>query len=1266
MKLMTRLLITARLAVESVSFRRIAAISLLGVFCLTLGIGRASAAQLTWDPLNNGGNPPANGNWDTTVGNKVWAPGNVAWTQGSTTSATMGATFGGADGTWAINVDAGQVAVNSLIVNNSGYTFSGSPIYIPSSDILSVAAGKTVTFNCNFATPGGSSAQFWTLGSGSIMNVGGTSTLSSGAYHFAGADSTSAFNLNFTGANSVNNVQVLGPVNLTSGSITTSSAGSIGYPNPNTINGVSYTVGTLTVSGSATFTPNGNFFFVGREFAGTLGQLGGQGTLIIKDSGTVNAGTGAAKSLAICYDGGGAQPVNVGTESGTVNVNGGILNVGTSSFVSPIYFFQTSCYSGETAILSQTSGTINAWGGISFGAATVGVFAGGVALMTNTGGILNIGANGITQGAGFTAPNTFSINLSGGTLGALQAAGWGSSLPMTLGTANGNITFNCSYPSGAANILLTGALTGSGGLNVTGAGTLVLSGANNYGGTTLVSNGTLAVSTSLSPVSGDSVTLDGTSGPPTVVVSNSPGAYWSMGNGLTFQNGATALTFQFGSLPPSPSVAPLQVTGSVTFSSTPAVNINGSTIAKGTYPLIKYTGTAPATASLPAPTFLGGSSASAGSLVNNAGTKTISLVVTTSSVTAPLYWAVGNNTWDTTSPNWKQSGAAADYSDGDAVIFDDTASGSSPITVTLSTTVNPLSVAFNNSAKNYTITGSGSIASGALNASGSGTVTLSGTNSYTGGSTISAGQLNINNGGDPTYGTAIGTGPLTINAGATIDNTSGSDVTLQFPISENWNGNFTYAGSANNFSTGAGAVTMNGNLALDVNAENFIVGGSISDSGNNYKLNKTGNGTLTLAAGNSFGGGLTLSSGQLNLGDPSAAGTGTFTIAGGTIDNSSGGPLVLSGVPAYNWNGSFTYLGSANNLDLGAGAAVNVLNGIGNMTVNVANGTFSTDYDLNSGNTLVIKAGTGIWNITGTATGANSLGLRINAGQVNLARFSGRSIGASIYGMTVNANGLAIDMNNGGQVLPGQSVTLSGGVWDLNGFSENIAELTINSSGTLRDGDVTGGTSTLTISGNASTISGTCQFDVPAADATLNLNGALGGSGSLVKTGLGVLNLNSNNTYTGNTTVSSGTLSLSFPCLANTSTVTIATNAMLQLNFTGANGVATLVLNGTNQPAGIYNATTTPDYFLAAGTGSLQVGSSVPTSPTNITFSVSGNTLSLSWPSNYVGWILQTNVINVGVSNDWFNVPGSETNTQLAFPMTNPAISNEFFRLRLP
>jgi hypothetical protein len=106
------------------------------------------------------------------------------------------------------------------------------------------------------------------------------------------------------------------------------------------------------------------------------------------------------------------------------------------------------------------------------------------------------------------------------------------------------------------------------------------------------------------------------------------------------------------------------------------------------------------------------------------------------------------------------------------------------------------------------------------------------------------------------------------------------------------------------------------------------------------------------------------------------------------------------------------------------------------------------------------------------------------------------------------------------------------------------------------------------------------------------------------------------------------------------------------------------VLNGVSQPLGIYNAASTPAYL--AGTGSLQVSPTIPTSPTNITFSVSANTLRLAWPSNYRGWVLQTNAINVGVSTDWHDVPGSESTNQLAFPMTNPAVTNEFFRLRLP
>jgi hypothetical protein len=75
----------------------------------------------------------------------------------------------------------------------------------------------------------------------------------------------------------------------------------------------------------------------------------------------------------------------------------------------------------------------------------------------------------------------------------------------------------------------------------------------------------------------------------------------------------------------------------------------------------------------------------------------------------------------------------------------------------------------------------------------------------------------------------------------------------------------------------------------------------------------------------------------------------------------------------------------------------------------------------------------------------------------------------------------------------------------------------------------------------------------------------------------------------------------------------------------------------------------------------------VPTTPTNLTYSVSGNTLTLSWPANYLGWILQsqTNALSTGLSGTWFDWPGSAavTTTNLTI---NPADPTVFFRLRNP
>jgi hypothetical protein len=80
----------------------------------------------------------------------------------------------------------------------------------------------------------------------------------------------------------------------------------------------------------------------------------------------------------------------------------------------------------------------------------------------------------------------------------------------------------------------------------------------------------------------------------------------------------------------------------------------------------------------------------------------------------------------------------------------------------------------------------------------------------------------------------------------------------------------------------------------------------------------------------------------------------------------------------------------------------------------------------------------------------------------------------------------------------------------------------------------------------------------------------------------------------------------------------------------------------------------------------LSVGALLPTAGTNLSAAISGTNYTISWPSNYVGWILQSNGLDLNNSADWADVPGSATNMQMAFPLLNPALPREYFRLRYP
>ena len=81
----------------------------------------------------------------------------------------------------------------------------------------------------------------------------------------------------------------------------------------------------------------------------------------------------------------------------------------------------------------------------------------------------------------------------------------------------------------------------------------------------------------------------------------------------------------------------------------------------------------------------------------------------------------------------------------------------------------------------------------------------------------------------------------------------------------------------------------------------------------------------------------------------------------------------------------------------------------------------------------------------------------------------------------------------------------------------------------------------------------------------------------------------------------------------------------------------------------------------------LSVVSTVATNATNITFTASSGSLTLSWPADHTGWRLQTqtNPLATGLATNWFDVPGATGTNQVLLPVAADAPSI-FFRLTYP
>jgi autotransporter-associated beta strand protein len=826
-------------------------------------------------------------------------------------------------------------------------------------------------------------------------------------------------------------------------------------------------------------------FGAGAGGAGTIGSGGsgyggavfvrqGGNLTIIDSSATANNGVTAGLGLNNGQTGGSNLYLMTGVNTtfsgsgtsqiaGGIDGAGGIIKQGTGTLI----LNGTNSYTGGTTVSGGTlQGTTDNLQGnitnnaiIDFNQATNGTYAG---TMSGSGSLIKNGTGTVT----LTGPNTYSggTTINNGTL-----AGSSTSLQGDI-TNNAHLQFDQ-----AGNGTYSGTISGSGNVIKNGNGTLTLTGPNTYSGGTTISGGTLQ---------GNTTSLQGN-------VLNNSTLEINQANAGTFGGNITG-------------------TGNVVKSGNGTVTLNGTN---------NYTG---------------GTTVSGGSLQG-----------TTNSVQGNI----ANN-------------ANVELNQG----FNGTYAG--------------------------TMTGNGS-----LNKNGLGTVTLTGPNTYSGGTNVSGGTLqgtttslqgNITNNANVEFNQSTNgtyTGTMSGN-GSLVKNGTGN-ITLSGPN--------TYSGgtTVNNGTLTGTTTSIQGNVANDATvqfdqASNGTYAGSISGSGN---LIKNGTGTVILTGPNTYSGGTTISAGTLQGNTTSLQGNilNNSTLAinqanSGTLNgNISGiGNLVKSGTGTVTLNGTNNYTGGTT---VSGGTLQGTTNSIQGNIANNANVEFNqanngTYAGTMTGSGALIKNGTGTVTITGPNT--YSGGTTVSGGTL-------QGTTTSLQGNIANNSNVEFNQTTNGTyagTMSGSGSLVKNGTGNvtLSGPNSYTGGTTVNS------GTLTG--TTTSIQGNVLN-NGIVQFN-QATNGTYA--GTISGNGAVIKSGAGTVTLNGNNLYTGGTAINAGTLQGTTDSLQGN----VNNNGVLEFNQAGngtfngnisgagsvlKNGAGTVVLNGTNAHQG---GTTVNAGTLQGNTNSLQ------------------------------------------------------------------------------
>ncbi|CAB3803317.1 hypothetical protein LMG28138_05324 [Pararobbsia alpina] len=391
---------------------------------------------------------------------------------------------------------------------------------------------------------------------------------------------------------------------------------------------------------------------------------------------------------------------------------------------------------------------------------------------------------------------------------------------------------------------------------------------------------------------------------------------------------------------------------------------------------------------------------------------------------------------------------------------------------------------------------------GALTKIGTGTLTLAGQSTYTGGTSLDGGVVQVS--ADANLGAA--TGPLSFNGG-TLRTTA--DMTMS---------------RATTLDTGGGTIDT-------MPATQLTQNGTIGGTG---ALTKAGTGTLVLSAANVYAGGTSLNGGVVQVSSDAnlGAATGPLSFNGGTLRTTT--DITMS---------------RATTLDIGGG------------TVDTMPGTQLTQNGAIGGTGALTKIGTGALTLAGqsTYTGGTSLdgGVVQVSADANLGaatgplNFNGGTLRTTAditmsRATTLDTSGGIIETMPGTQLTQNGTIGGAGALTKIGTGTLTLAGQSTYAGGTSLDGgvvqvsaDANLGAATGTLSFNGGTLRTTADMTMSRATTLdagggtietmpgtqLTQNGTIGGTGALTKAGTGTLVLSAANVYSGSTTVSAGTLS---------------------------------------------------------------------------------------------------------------------------------------------